>query len=170
MPPSGSPIYGVLKGHLIGNDGSPFKIRSKAIKSEIYLFRCIWCQSSKGSVAAFASGSMQGRIQAVFNATKFMSVFARQACWCILDDETNEEYDEMKLACALSMDSVETMEGCEGACFGRVGLRLPDGRRVQRNFLRSDPIQKELKCRVALATGMMWRHLSHTDFSNQVDV
>lgn len=26
----------------------------------------------------------------------------------------------------------------------RVGIRLPDGRRLQRNFLRSDPIQVEL--------------------------
>ncbi|KAI3773824.1 hypothetical protein L1987_48360 [Smallanthus sonchifolius] len=95
----------------------------------------------------------------------------------ILDDETNEEDDEMKLACALSMDSVETMEGCEGgledsgtikedpkkekhnyppfleepkrdqSLLCRVGLRLPDGRRVQRNFLRFDPIQLVNTCR-----------------------
>ncbi|KAI3696145.1 hypothetical protein L1987_79155 [Smallanthus sonchifolius] len=82
-----------------------------------------------------------------------------------IQDETNEDDDEMKLACALSM------EGCEvgledsgtikedpkkekhnypplpeepkgdGSLLCRVGLRLPDGRRVQRNFLRSDAIQ-----------------------------
>ncbi|KAI7733807.1 hypothetical protein M8C21_006453 [Ambrosia artemisiifolia] len=87
-----------------------------------------------------------------------------------IQDETNdEEDDEMKLACALSM---ETMEGgseeilkdssageevpmkekhdypplpeepkAGGSLVCRVGVRLPDGRRVQRNFFRSDPIQ-----------------------------
>ncbi|KAK9059956.1 hypothetical protein SSX86_020660 [Deinandra increscens subsp. villosa] len=80
-------------------------------------------------------------------------------------EEPNEEDDEMKLACALSM---ETMEGSlkdsgaikevpkkekhnypplpeepkgDASLLCRVGVRLPDGKRVQRSFFRSDPIQ-----------------------------
>ncbi|XP_076931228.1 plant UBX domain-containing protein 7-like [Bidens hawaiensis] len=80
-------------------------------------------------------------------------------------DEINED-EEMKLACALSMEGV--VEGAfnfvgdiyeapkeEKRCYPplpeepesggslvcRVRIRLPDGRRVQRNFFRSDPIQ-----------------------------
>ncbi|KAF5777513.1 putative UBX domain-containing protein 2/7 [Helianthus annuus] len=83
-----------------------------------------------------------------------------------IQDETNEEDDEMKLACALSMegsgDGVLKDSGADkevpqkekhdypplpeepksgGSSVCRVGVRLPDGRRVQRNFFRSDPIQ-----------------------------
>lgn len=87
-----------------------------------------------------------------------------------IQDETNEEDDEdMKLAQALSMgtmkdsdegsleDSGPTKEVPEKEkhiypplpeepkgdrnLLCRVGVRLPDGRRLQRNFLRSEPIQ-----------------------------
>ncbi|KAD2393441.1 hypothetical protein R6Q59_012266 [Mikania micrantha] len=87
-----------------------------------------------------------------------------------IQDETITEDDEMKLACALSMETTvgsseavlrqdsggiievpkkeklnypplpEEPKG-DGSLLCRVGVRLPDGRRVQRNFLRSDPIQ-----------------------------
>lgn len=83
-----------------------------------------------------------------------------------IQDESNEEDEDLKVAQALSMgtmeeDNNETLKDLEAikevpklsypplpeepkgdrnlVC--RVGLRLPDGRRVQRNFLRSDPIQ-----------------------------
>ncbi|KAK1419778.1 hypothetical protein QVD17_29107 [Tagetes erecta] len=86
-----------------------------------------------------------------------------------IQDDANEEDDEMKLACALSMETLEgSSEGSlkdsgaikeepekekhsypplpeepkgDGSLLCRVGVRFPDGRRVQRNFLRSDPIQ-----------------------------
>lgn len=73
-------------------------------------------------------------------------------------DETNEEDEEMRLARALSMGTMEDSDSIKEkekliypplpeepkgdrnlVC--RVGVRLPDGRRLQRNFLRSDPIQ-----------------------------
>lgn len=91
----------------------------------------------------------------------------------MIADETNDEDDEMKLACALSMETLEgSSEGSlkdssaiieepekekhsypplpeepkgDGSLLCRVGVRLPDGRRVQRNFLRSDPIQVKHK-------------------------
>ncbi|KVH88295.1 plant UBX domain-containing protein 7-like isoform X2 [Cynara cardunculus var. scolymus] len=76
-----------------------------------------------------------------------------------IQDETDEEDEEMKLARALSMGTMEDSDGIKEkekhnvypplpeepkgdrnlVC--RVGVRLPDGRRLQRNFLRSDPIQ-----------------------------
>ncbi|XP_076890108.1 plant UBX domain-containing protein 7-like [Bidens hawaiensis] len=83
-----------------------------------------------------------------------------------ITDEINEEDEEMKLACALSMEGVvegdskdsgdineapkeekrfypplpEEPEG-GGSLVCRVGVRFPDGRRAQRNFFRADPIQ-----------------------------
>ncbi|XP_076937689.1 plant UBX domain-containing protein 7-like isoform X2 [Bidens hawaiensis] len=81
-------------------------------------------------------------------------------------DETNEEDEEIKLACALSMegvvegdlkDSGDINEALKeekrcypplpeepkggGSLVCRVGVRFPDGRRAQRNFFRADPIQ-----------------------------
>ncbi|XP_023769672.1 plant UBX domain-containing protein 7 [Lactuca sativa] len=82
-----------------------------------------------------------------------------------IQDESNEEEEDMKVAQALSMgtmeDNSEILKDLEAikeapkqsypplpeepkvdrnlTC--RVGVRLPDGRRVQRNFLLSDPIQ-----------------------------
>ncbi|KAI3778707.1 hypothetical protein L2E82_08090 [Cichorium intybus] len=83
-----------------------------------------------------------------------------------IQDETNEDEEELRAAQALSMgtmeDNKENIKDSEAikevkkhnypplpeeepkgdrnlVC--RVGVRLPDGRRVQRNFLRSDPIQ-----------------------------
>ncbi|KAJ9554126.1 hypothetical protein OSB04_018171 [Centaurea solstitialis] len=76
-----------------------------------------------------------------------------------IEDETNEEDEEMRLARAMSMGTMEDSDDVKEkekrqvypplpeepkgdrnlVC--RVGVRLPDGRRLQRNFLRSDPIQ-----------------------------
>ncbi|KAK9063833.1 hypothetical protein SSX86_017705 [Deinandra increscens subsp. villosa] len=80
--------------------------------------------------------------------------------------ETNEDEEEMKVAKALSMATIEESEEfskdstkeCpkkekhnylalpeepkgDKSLLCRVGIRFPDGSRVQRNFLRSDPIQ-----------------------------
>lgn len=87
-------------------------------------------------------------------------------------DETNED-EEMLVALAASMEGVKDTSGVtkdmditnteEEKCklkkrtlpplpeepqadknlLCRVGVRLPDGRRLQRNFLRTDPIQVE---------------------------
>ncbi|KAI3817087.1 hypothetical protein L1987_10874 [Smallanthus sonchifolius] len=84
-----------------------------------------------------------------------------------IQDETNEDDDQMKVAQALSMITMKS-EGFlkdsgaikdvpkkekhnypalpeepkgDKSLLCRVGFRLPDGSRVQRNFLRSDPIQ-----------------------------
>lgn len=85
-----------------------------------------------------------------------------------IQDETNEDDEELRVAQALSMGTMEdnnnnneTLKDLEAIkeipkltypplpeepkgdrnLICRVGVRLPDGRRVQRNFLRSDPIQ-----------------------------
>ncbi|KAJ0546898.1 putative UBX domain, Ubiquitin-like domain superfamily [Helianthus annuus] len=86
-----------------------------------------------------------------------------------LQDETNEDDDKMKLVQASSMRTLNDIsEGFlkdprdikevtkkekrvypplpeepkgDKSLLCRVGVRLPDGSRVQRNFLRSDPIQ-----------------------------
>lgn len=83
--------------------------------------------------------------------------------------ENNDEDEELQRALAVSMESFEEIdrgdskEGNEANTqekmkepaylplpeepkgernlICRVGVRLPDGRRVQRNFLRSDPVQ-----------------------------
>ncbi|KAK4484131.1 hypothetical protein RD792_011351, partial [Penstemon davidsonii] len=84
-------------------------------------------------------------------------------------DENNEEYEELQRALAVSMENNAEIDGDDlknvdnadveekgkkpaylplpeepkgdRNLLCRVGVRLPDGRRVQRNFLRSDPIQ-----------------------------
>lgn len=91
--------------------------------------------------------------------------------------EDNDEDEELQRALAVSMENLTKVDGGdleEGNeanaeektkepaylplpeepkgdrnLICRVGVRLPDGRRVQRNFLRSDPVQ--VKCVFLLA-------------------
>ncbi|XP_057777777.1 plant UBX domain-containing protein 7-like [Salvia miltiorrhiza] len=75
-----------------------------------------------------------------------------------LQSDNNDEDEELQRALAVSMenfDGGDLKEGNEANAYlplpeepkgeknliCRVGVRLPDGRRVQRNFLRTDPVQ-----------------------------
>ncbi|KAK4400161.1 Plant UBX domain-containing protein 7 [Sesamum angolense] len=53
--------------------------------------------------------------------------------------EENNEDEELQRALAASMENFKEIDGVD--LKEVVGVRLPDGRRVQRNFLRTDPVQ-----------------------------
>lgn len=62
----------------------------------------------------------------------------------INDDEPKEKSDvnaEDKVKRPAYLPLPEEPKGVDRSLLCRVGVRLPDGRRVQRNFLRADPVQ-----------------------------